>query len=207
MAKRSGSKGIYCIEGMWDHQNITNRSTVLPLLDLLQNQGYCSYVYHDCATIPEIEYYLKRWKESKIKNNYPILYLAFHGTEGNIFVDHDILYSLHQLAAALKGQCKGKVIYFGSCSTLNIDRRLIRKFLQITGAIAVIGYKKDVDWIQSAACDLFVFEALQLDQLDSLGIRKIHRMIMENYGNLHKLLNLQVIINEDLHIPRKRRSK
>ncbi len=205
MASVSSSKGIYCIEGLWDHQNITDRSTVLPLLDLLHNQGYCPYVYHDCATVPEIEYYLTRWKEKKIKNRYPILYLAFHGAEGSIFVDHDILYSLHQLAAVLKGQCHGKVIYFGSCSTLNIDRRLIRKFLSITGAIAVIGYKQDVDWIQSAACDLFVFEALQMDALDSRGIRKIHRMIMENYGNLHKILNLQVVINEEVHIPRKRR--
>ncbi len=199
------NKGIYCIEGLWDHSNITDRSTVLPLLDLLQNQGYCPYVYHDAATVQEIEYYLNRWKEPRIQQDYPILYLAFHGAEGSIYIDHDLLYSVHQLTAVLNGQCRGKVIYFGSCSTLNIDRRIIRKFLSITGALAVIGYKKDVDWIQSAACDLFVFEALQLEALTHRGIRKIHQRIVEDYGNLHRILNLQMIINEEGAQPRKKR--
>jgi hypothetical protein len=190
-------KGVYCIEGLWNHDNITDRSTVLPLLELLHNQGYCDHVYHDCATVPEIEYYINRWKEKAVKDKFPILYLAFHGAEGKIFVNHDLHYTLHQLAAVLRNQCKGKVIYFGSCSTLNIDMRLIKRFLKITGAIAVIGYKKDVDWIQSAACDLFVFEALQLDKLNNKGIRRIHKMIVENYGNLHKMLDLRVVINPE----------
>jgi hypothetical protein len=190
------SKGIFCIEGLWDHDNITDKSTVLPLLELLENRNYCSHVYHDCATVPEIEFYLNRWKNPAIKENYPILYMAFHGSEGSIFIDHDLMYSLTQLAVVLKNECHGKVIYFGSCSTLKIDKRIIKKFLQITGAIAVIGYKTDVDWIQSAACDLFVFEALQLDALNPKGMLNIQKMIVENYGNLHKLLDLRIVINE-----------
>ncbi len=32
-------KGIYCIEGLWDHGNIQDQSTVLPILDLLEKRG------------------------------------------------------------------------------------------------------------------------------------------------------------------------
>jgi len=59
-------KGIYCIEGLWDHGNIQDQSTVLPILDLLEKRGYCNYIYHDCATKSELEYFLEKWKNKKI---------------------------------------------------------------------------------------------------------------------------------------------
>jgi len=177
-------KGIYCIEGLWDHGNIQDQSTVLPILDLLEKRGYCNYIYHDCATKSELEYFLEKWKNKKIQEKYPILYLAFHGDPGFIFLTHEDKYSLAELADYLNGKSIGKIIYFGSCSTLNIDKRRINSFLIKTGAIATIGYKIDVDWIQSAACDLFVFEALQSDKLDTKGIKQIHKKIISDYGDL-----------------------
>ena len=176
-------KGIYCIEGLWDHGNIQDQSTVLPILDLLEKRGYCNYIYHDCATKSELEYFLEKWKNKKIQEKYPILYLAFHGDPGFIFLTHEDKYSLAELADYLNGKSIGKIIYFGSCSTLNIDKRRINSFLIKTGAIATIGYKIDVDWIQSAACDLFVFEALQSDKLDTTGIKKIHN---KTFGKVAK---------------------
>jgi hypothetical protein len=189
-------KGIYCIEGLWDHGNIQDQSTVLPILDLLEKRGYCNYIYHDCATKSELEYFLEKWKNKKIQEKYPILYLAFHGDPGFIFLTHEDKYSLAELADYLNGKSIGKIIYFGSCSTLNIDKRRINSFLIKTGAIATIGYKIDIDWIQSAACDLFVFEALQSDKLDTTGIKKIHNKIISDYGNLHKILELRFVVND-----------
>ena len=131
--------------------------------------------------------------------------MAFHGEKGCIFLSQKIKYSLEDLSALLENKCSGKVIYFGSCSTLNLDKRVIKRFLNKTGAIAAIGYKNKVDWIQSAACDLFVFEALQDDKLDSKGIDKIHKMIISDYGNLHILLDLTFVINDRQHFPRQRK--
>jgi hypothetical protein len=201
MPSSNNKKGIFCIEGLWDHFDIANKSTVLPLLELLENQNYCEYIYHDCATVAEIEFFLDHWKLKKIQNKYPILYLAFHGAEGSIFLNHDNIYTLKQLAIVLKNKCHGKIIYFGSCSTLKIDKRLINKFLSITNAIATIGYKTDVDWIQSAACDLFVFESLQQYPFDIDGISNIKKRIETNYGNLPKLLDLRIVINEKTEFP------
>jgi hypothetical protein len=199
MATKITKKGIYCIEGLWDHGNIQDQSTVLPILDLLEKRGYCNYIYHDCATKSELEYFLEKWKNKKVQEKYPILYLAFHGDPGYIFLTHEEKYALAELADFLNGKSIGKIIYFGSCSTLNIDKRRINSFLEKTGAIAAIGYKRDIDWIQSTACDLFVFEALQSDNFDKKGIKKMHKKIITEYGNLHKILDLRVVINDKLH--------
>jgi hypothetical protein len=198
-------KGIYCLEAPWDHKNIQDRASVLPMLDLLKNTGHCDYIFHDSATKEELEFYLEKWGSKKINVKYPILYLAFHGESGCIRLSGRTKYNLEDLSNFLENKCIGKIIYFGSCSTLNLDKRVIKKFLEKTGAIAVIGYQNDVDWIQSAACDLFVFEALQKDKLDSKGIDKIHKMIISNYGNLHKKLDLRVVINDRQHFRRRRK--
>lgn len=197
-------KNIYCIEGLWNHRNIKDKSTVLPILELLEKSGYCDFIYHDSATISELEFFLSKWKMASINKKYPILYLAFHGAKGCVFLTNKEKYSLDDLANFLEDKCSGTIIYFGSCSTLNLDKRKIKTFLKKTKAIAAIGYKIDVDWIQSTACDLFVFEALQNDRLDTKGINKIQKTIKSEYGNLHKILQLNVVINDSQHFPRKR---
>jgi hypothetical protein len=197
-------KGIYCLEGQWNQNNIQDKSSVLPILELMERTGYCNYIYHNCATIEELEYYLEKWKNKKICSKFPILYLAFHGQMGHIFITKKKKYSLDEIGDFLAGKCYGKVIYFGSCSTFDLNKRNIKNFLEKTDAIAAIGYKNDIDWIQSTACDLFVFEALQFDKLDSKGIRKIYKTIRTDYGNLHSKLGLTVVINDMKHFPRKR---
>jgi hypothetical protein len=205
MAISKTKKGIFCIEGLWDYKNIEDRSTIMPILNLLETGGFCKYIFNNCATKTEFEYYLGRWKLKTTNKKYPILYLAFHGEQGCIFLKDNEKYSLEELAAFLGNKCMGKIIYFGSCSTLNIPKNRIDKFLENTGAIAAIGYKSQIGWIQSTACDLFVFEALQSDKLDTQGIKKMHKKIITDYGNLHKILELHVVINEKLHFKRTRK--
>jgi hypothetical protein len=205
MAALNKKKGIYCIEGLWEPHDIRDKSTVLPILDLLERREYCNHIYQDCATATEFEFFLNKWKKKTVNEKFPILYLAFHGEKGCIFLNNKDTYSLEQLSDFLENKCLGKVIYFGSCNTLNVDKRVIRSFLDKTGAIAAIGYRSDIDWIQSTACDLFVFEALQKDKLDSKGIKKIHNKIKSDYGNLHKILDLSIVINDRTHFPRSRK--
>ncbi len=206
MKSQTVKNGIYCIEGLWE-TSIQDKSTILPILDLLEKRSGLKYIYHDCATQSELEFFLSKWELKSISNKYPILYLAFHGETGGIFVNNKEVFSLDQLSDLLENKCLGKVIYFGSCSTLNLDKRKIKSFLEKTGAIATIGYKYDVDWIRSTACDLLVFDALQEDKLDSKGIERINMKIKSEYGNLHKTLGLTVVINDRMHFPRKRKRK
>ena len=55
MAKGNKKKGIYCIEGLWEEHDIQDKSSVLPILDLLEKRGECDYIYHDSATKDELE--------------------------------------------------------------------------------------------------------------------------------------------------------
>lgn len=199
----SRSKGIYCIEGLWE-SDIKNKATVLPMLELLEKRDICKFIYHDCATREELEFYLGKWKRKSVIEKYPILYLTFHGKPGSILISPREEYTLKQLGEFLYEKCYGKIIYFGSCSTLNLNKREVKNFLFNINAIAAIGYKTDVEWIKATACDLLVFDALQRDKLDTRGIAKINKMIKTEYGNLHRSLELSIVINDRMNFPRKR---
>lgn len=199
-------KGIYCLEGLWD-RDLQNKSTVLPILELLHKGGICNYIYHTCATKEELEFFLKKWKQKAIITKFPILYLAFHGKKGHIYITHNNPYSLNDLAGILENSAQGKVIYFASCETLNAAERTIQSFLKKTNAIAAIGYKQEVDWMIATAFELLVLDALQQDRFDSRGIQKIETKIKSEYGNLHKILCYRMVINKHLHFPRKRNNK
>jgi hypothetical protein len=198
-------KGIYCLEGMWTH-DLQNKSTVLPILELLHKGSICNYIYHACATKEELEFFLNKWKQKSIITKYPILYLAFHGKKGHIYVTGKSTYSLNDLAVILDGSAKGKVIFFASCETLNTGGRTIQAFLKKTNAIAAIGYKQEVDWMIATAFELLVLDALQQDRFDSRGIEKIEAKIKTEYGNLHQILDCRFVINKHLHFPRKRKT-
>lgn len=199
-------KGIYCLEGLWD-RDLQNKSTVLPILELLHKGGICNYIYHTCATKEELEFFLKKWKQKAIITKFPILYLAFHGKKGHIYITHNNTYSLNDLAGILENSAQGKVIYFASCETLNAAERTIQSFLKKTNAIAAIGYKQEVDWMIATAFELLVLDALQQDRFDSRGIQKIETKIKSEYGNLHQILCYRMVINKHVHFPRKRINK
>ncbi len=196
-------KGIYCLEGLWD-QDVNNKSTVLPILELLDKGNTCKYIYHTCATKEELEFFLKKWKQKSIITKFPILYLAFHGKKGHIYITNKSTYSLNDLALILENAAKGKVIFFASCETLNSAGRTIQSFLKKTNAIAAIGYKQEVDWMLATAFELLVLDALQQDKFDSRGIENIERKIKTEYGNLHQILDCKIAVNKHVHFPRKR---
>lgn len=198
-------KGIYCLEGLWTH-DLQNKSTVLPILELLHKGSICNYIYHACATQGELEFFLKKWKQKSIITKYPILYLAFHGKKGCIYITGKTKLSLKDLGLLLEDSAEGKVVFFASCETLNTGGRTIQSFLQKTNAIATIGYKQEVDWMIATAYELLVLDALQQDKFDSRGIEKIEQKIKNEYGNLYQTLDCRMVINKYLHFPRTRKT-
>jgi hypothetical protein len=196
-------KGIYCLEGLWDSE-FKDKSTVLPILELLERSGICQHIHHSCATQDELEFFLKKWKQKSINKKFPILYLAFHGERGSILITHNKPYSLNELADMLEDSCESKVIFFASCETLNTDERKIQSFLKKTKAIAVVGYKQEVEWMLATAFELLVLDAFQQDKFDSQGILKIEHKIKTAYGKLHHLLYFRMVINKHLYFPRRR---
>jgi hypothetical protein len=166
------AKGIFCLEGLWV-QNLKDKSTVGPILDLLDESERIPHIHRDCAATAEIEYYIGKWTLSTYRR-FPILYFAFHGVPGAIYVGNWQKLSLEELAAFFP-RPKRSVIIFGSCKTVAVRKARLKAFMKRTGAIAVCGYETDVDWIRSTAFELLLLNTLQQNEFSGKGISAIVR--------------------------------
>src|SRR4051794_3997421 len=103
-------KGVFCLEGLWE-DDLRRRSSVRPILELMEGNLKIPFIYRDCATREELEYYLKKWTLKRYEQ-FPILYFAMHGTENGLFVNRTH-YTLEDLGEFLKDECKNAIIVFG----------------------------------------------------------------------------------------------
>lgn len=178
------NKGIFCLEGLWDN-DLRKISTVEPILSLLRKRCSIPYIYRDCGTIDEFNFYLNIWTQKRYRN-YSILYLAFHGGQGRIHIGKNE-YQLSDMGDVLAGKCKHTVIIVGACETMNIDKRYLRKFLRNTDALAVCGYMAEVGWIEATAFELLALDALQGKTFDRRGLPKIKSeldLLSKSFKNL-----------------------
>jgi uncharacterized protein DUF6642 len=152
-------RGIFCLEGEWD-PNLRGRNSVEPILSLFERLQIAKTIRRDVATREELAYYLKKWCQRGY-GSYKVLYLATHGCKGTLHLGKDTL-DVNELATMLENKCTGRVIYFGSCLTLALTDEQLQQIAKVTGAKAVVGYCKAVDWLDSAA-----FELLALDRIIS----------------------------------------
>jgi len=148
MRKADQTKGVFCIEGPWE-SDLRIGSTVRPLLELLRVNAEIPYIHRECSTGIELEHYLAKWTQQRY-SNYPILYLASHGDRFGIQLAREF-YDLDELSDVLGPNCSNRIILISSCSTFDIDKRHLNRFLAATNSLAICGYKSDVDWMRSAA--------------------------------------------------------
>jgi hypothetical protein len=172
MAKRT-MPGVFCLEGSWSSK-LTDRSSVRPLLELLEEQRIIRYAHRDTGTIEEFEHYLKQWSQAQY-SNYGLAYLAQHGEPGAIQFGRKVK-TLEEIADLLEGRLKGRTIYFASCEVLNIKRDEAEHFRQRTKARAICGYTESVDWIESAAFEMNVIEAASRFKRIDAGFNYLQRV-------------------------------
>jgi len=165
------AKGIFCLEGLWQ-TDLRKASTVQPILAFLQQNIGIPYIYRDCGTQEEFKFYLSKFSRARYRD-YPILYLAFHGEPGKILISRKTSLSLADIGELLGNQCKGRLVIIGSCSVLDINKRILKAFLKSTGAFAVCGYRNDVDWVRSTAFELLLLTELQDNMFDGRGVKSI----------------------------------
>jgi Family of unknown function (DUF6642) len=187
-------KGIFCLEGLW-FDDLRKRSTVKPILDLLELNSEIPYLHSDCATKQELEFYLEKWKSSQY-NHFPILYLAFHGLENGLLIN-DKSYNLEDLGTLLAGKCKNRVIVFASCSTINTELKNLKKFMLKTEVLAICGYRKVVPWISSTAFELMMLAAMQENVLDGRGIVAVQRHV-EQIALMFEELDFLMMTNKEV---------
>lgn len=187
MAPRISRKGIFCLETDW--WGVQHRTTVEPVLQLLNTYDdlRIPYIHRDVGTREEFDHYLKKWTQKGL-SRYPILYLGFHGEPGVLCVGERRgdagRVTLVELGELLEGECKGRVIHLGSCSTLDHHGRLINTFLQRTGAVAILGYRATIDWVESAAFEVILLGALQEVSLTKQGMTKLQKQLRQRVSGL-----------------------
>jgi hypothetical protein len=199
-APRVVPKGIFCLEGDW-WGKLHKGSSVEPILDLLHQWDpyYVPYVRRDVATRAEFEYYISRWAQKRMAA-YPILYLAFHGKSSEVTIgDHRRIenrVTIAELGDMLEAKCHGRMIYFGSCQTLDLHGNSIQAFLRKTGALAVCGYRRDVEWLDSTAFELVMMSAMQLHSMTRRGAAAMQRRIDSRAPVLARKLRFHMVISK-----------
>ncbi len=192
---RKATKGIFCLEGDWE-PDLRSDISVLPYLELLAraNHPRIPYIRRDIATIHEIDHYLGKWCQKRYQD-YPILYLGFHGSPGRLFVgSRKAQIDLDWLEDRLEGRCRGRIIHFGSCGTLAAHGHRLNRFLARTGALAVCGYKVEVDWMLAAAFEIILLSGFQKYTLTRSGMKALQRCVKREAGGLVKDLAFRLVI-------------
>jgi hypothetical protein len=156
-ARKIGKRGIFCLEGEWD-RDLRSRRSVLPILVMLEAHGSTSHIHRDIGTRAELALYLEKFGQQRYKH-FGVLFLAFHGSRGHIVVEGKDV-SLEELAGMIGTSARGKVIYFGSCATLNVSSGRLAEFRRRTGAKFVAGYTRNVDMITTCAFEVALLDAL-----------------------------------------------
>lgn len=157
-------RGVFCIETVW--YGTEDKTSMRPVLEALRD-SYMSVpvVYRSAVTQDELKHNLMEWKSLDARQ-YPILYLGYHGEAESIVLGERGFFgkseiTIEQLAQGLAGECKDRVVHFGSCSTLDVDDELIEHFLNQTGASAISGYRESVEWTESVAFDVLYIQMMQ----------------------------------------------
>lgn len=150
--------GIFCLEGEWD-SDLRRRRSVLPILELLERLKLAKFIHRDVSSADEAHRYLQRWNQKRY-DEYLVLYVAAHGDKGRIHWSHRESSSLDDLAGILMPvNTTSCYVYFGSCMTLFNDAQAM-DFVKKSGAAAAMGYRRDVDWLESAAFELVLLPSV-----------------------------------------------
>ncbi len=179
-------KDIFCLEGDWN-DNLKHKSSILPALELLELNNRITSIYKTCGSYEEFEVRLNQIVSTPKKyKSFEIIYLAFHGSKNKIFIGNEA-YSLEEIATTFKGKLNDKIIHFGSCKTLSINKKQADKFLEVTGAKAISGYGKNVAFISSTVVDILFFEMCQKFE----RLHSIRENMHNHYGDLCSALDFK----------------
>lgn len=190
-------KGVFCLEIADWFGTMKKKNTVEPLLELLHHSPLeVPYIHRDVATKDELNFYLKKWTLAEYKN-YPILFLAFHGAPGEIFLaQNNKVIRIDELLKILEGRCHKKIIHFGACSVFNLEGRVLKKILTQFDALAISGYSSEVDWVTSSVFEMLFLAELQKNAMTKSGILAVKKRISQITPRLSKKLGFKMVIKD-----------
>ena len=178
---------IYCIEGVHDWGKARVEPTVEPMLQQLQAINCWNYVRRDCATMQELEWYLKNeWMDCEVGS---ILYFCSHGSDKLVNLSGDTDISIDQIAIFL-GESGGQqcLVHFGGCETFKkIGDSAMVDFMDKTGTWAVSGYGNESFW-SGVRENAVALEFMLFSKLGPLGDYRVgYKYLDHHVKNLNGL--------------------
>lgn len=187
------NKHIFCIEGSWSN-DLKDKSSIHAALEFLNVNAGINNIRKDCTTKDQFELLLKTSLQKRYQD-YPIIYLAYHGSPGKLHLGPRTILDFNEIAEILDGKAKEKIVHFGSCSTLlDLTTWDLKRFLKNTGALAVSGYTKDIGFIESTVLDILYFKKLQ--EFKYQPLIKTNKEMNLYYGKLIKELGFKMYFNK-----------
>jgi len=159
---------------------------VRPLLEVADAVGKIRFLHVPVLTRESFDAAVRMWRQRQY-SEYSIGYFALHGSPGRLLIGRQSV-TLGELGEMLRGACRGRLLYFGSCETLGIPDEELAEFRRTTGARAIIGYTESIDWLESSAFDLLLLEAAaHYKRPDAL-----EKWMRKNYAELCTRLGFRV---------------
>lgn len=154
---RQMSLQVLALETYWHEDPADTRST-LAIFDLLEQNCEDIVIHHRFFSAKDdLDWYLNNpWRDGQ----YNVLYVASHGEAGNLVDGWNELISRPWLQKRLRGSCGDRVLYLSACDSMKGNAADRDRLREATGASTVVGYRKQVDWLEGAAMDLLALAAL-----------------------------------------------
>ena len=209
MSKNPKFKKVLAFEGEWEFGDnagvLTDRTsgrTILETLKNLHGKETFDFIHRKTATREELYYYLERCLGETPDTGleeYNVIMFSLHGNEGAISLPSATKGERDELPLKMFGieltyrfgqEClKGKVVYFSSCNVA-LDKGSIEDFKNQTGASAVIAFTEAIDWLESAAFELILFDWL----LSWKQIRKVKEGVESDWPEFSERLGMYFLI-------------
>jgi hypothetical protein len=173
------------LESLW-HDDVNRPLTVRWILQTASEISDFRFAHLTCNTERELAYNLGVLRR---RRSYQVLYLAFHGSPGVVGLHGEDL-TLEELADLMGTGFRGRIVHFGTCATLNVRESRIADFLERTGVAMVVGYGRDIDWIESASADLLFFRWLQ----QYVSLRRLWTGFERRYAGLVELTGMAAYV-------------
>lgn len=175
--------GIWAMEARWSSR-VSDVRSVTPVLEALQAAGVTRHAHHVINSREDFVKQLKRFGQ-KQHEDYTIGYVAMHGSPGKVYAGRKSIDLTHVGDELPRGVLAKKLLHFGSCSVLTDDMQQGEIFRAL-GAKVITGFTKDVDWLESMAFELLLFDAFASYRRPS----DAEKYIFKNHGQLAERLGL-----------------
>lgn len=153
-------------------------------------------IHRTVATSADLAYYLNVWTLRR-NARMGVLWLAFHGSPGKLHlgVSGRKTVTLDWLEDRLADRAHGKLIHLGSCSALRgVHGIRLNRFLRVTGALAVSGFTREVEWFQSSMFETMFMAEVMSRSHSRAGLAAVDRWRKREVGSLSQSLGFRLCV-------------